>query len=459
MGSVYQRKNKLWINFKGPDGKREQWTTPFRPGQEKEAKALVDTIEKFIAEGKDLGDIDLGPITVEKYVQRWIRRREARGVADWHNDEGRMKKWVIPSIGGMRLAEVRPRHLVTLIDSLRSSTSLAPKTVYNIYSNLKALFRDAEIDELIDRNPCILTKFQLGPNVDKDPEWRDTAIFTRIEAERLISDPLIPEDRQVLYALQSIAMLRHGEAAGLTFRNYDATIEPLGRLTIATSYDKGRTKTGKPRAVPVHPTLAAILAEWKLKGWPEMMGRQPTSDDLIVPLPEGRRAKAGDMRRKHHTYKRWKKDLEALGLRHRRGHDLRRTGITLARQDGAQPDRLERCTHNVEKGHSTIDVYTAFMWENLCEEINKMRISRRTDKEVVALPVAVGQGQNPSDLKEEKPKMGGSSATPAATPAIKHESLPVVKQWRRRESKAWSSVYANPSKTRTYLSLLENASI
>ncbi len=37
--------------------------------------------------------------------------------------------------------------------------------------------------------------------------------------------------------------------------------------------------------MPAHPTLAAILAEWKLSAWAAMMGRQPTPDDLIVPMP------------------------------------------------------------------------------------------------------------------------------------------------------------------------------
>src|SRR3954453_16187168 len=36
--------------------------------------------------------------------------------------------------------------------------------------------------------------------------------------------------------------------------------------------------------MPAHPTLAAILAEWKLSGWAAMMGRQPTPDDLIAPM-------------------------------------------------------------------------------------------------------------------------------------------------------------------------------
>lgn len=47
--------------------------------------------------------------------------------------------------------------------------------------------------------------------------------------------------------------------AGLRWRHYDPTTPVLGRLTVATSYDKGMTKTKRPRLMPVHPTLAAIL--------------------------------------------------------------------------------------------------------------------------------------------------------------------------------------------------------
>ncbi|KFA91379.1 hypothetical protein Q664_22240 [Archangium violaceum Cb vi76] len=108
--------------------------------------------------------------------------------------------------------------------------------------------------------------------MDKEPTWRATAVFTRDELEMLISDSRVPPDRQVLY----------------------------------------------------HPTLAALLAEWKLRGWPEMMGRSPMPEDLVVPMPwptnRGPRVEFGGMRTDHHSYKRLVKDMEALGLRHRRGH-------------------------------------------------------------------------------------------------------------------------------------------
>lgn len=73
----------------------------------------------------------------------------------------------------------------------------------------------------------------LPKNVDKDPAWRTTAIFTRAEVVSLISDVRIPEPRRILHALKGLAALRHGEAAGLRWRDYDATVEPLGKLSRA----------------------------------------------------------------------------------------------------------------------------------------------------------------------------------------------------------------------------------
>jgi hypothetical protein len=62
------------------------------------------------------------------------------------------------------------------------------------------MFRDAKLADKIEQTPCCLTEKQLGPLVDKDPEWRPTAVFTRDEVETIISCPEIPFDRRVCYA-------------------------------------------------------------------------------------------------------------------------------------------------------------------------------------------------------------------------------------------------------------------
>jgi hypothetical protein len=85
-----------------------------------------------------------------------------------------------------------------------------------------------------------------------------------------------------------------------------------------------------------------MLAEWKLGGWVEMMGRAPRPDDLIVPLPpDAAEQRTGEPFRRHDdSSERWRKeDLPALEWRHGRHYEMRATFITLAMDDGADPRR------------------------------------------------------------------------------------------------------------------------
>ena len=145
---------------------------------------------------------------------------------------------------------MEPRHVNQVVQAVKN-LKRAPATVWNVYSVMQALFRDAQIEGLRRRDtPCILTERQLGKKRDAKKEWRSSAIFTREELGSLISDTRVPEDRRVMYALQGIGMLRHGEAAGLRWRHYLRGLEPLGRLVIATSCDTGDTKTSVERWMP-----------------------------------------------------------------------------------------------------------------------------------------------------------------------------------------------------------------
>jgi integrase len=150
------------------------------------------------------------------------------------------------------------------------------------------MFELAVVDELVEANPDHCQAGDLPKQRDRDPAWRSQGTFTVDEVERLISDPAIPVERRVQYALKALAGMRHGEAAALTWRAIDYTAEPLARINVVRGYnsttDKIKTtKTENGRAVPMHLTLAKILAAWRLSHWSRPYGRQPTLDDLVVP--------------------------------------------------------------------------------------------------------------------------------------------------------------------------------
>jgi integrase len=366
MSSLYVKGKTLYARFKDESGKWSSEATPFHPGQEVEARRYVKQLESRISATRGVTDaagLEPGtPITVAQYTTRWLKEREALHHVSQKDEACRLNKHMVPRIGHMLLDEVRPRHIREFVLDLRQGP-LAPRTIYHVYQTTALLFRTAVIEELIDATPCMVSRGVLPKKVDKDPNWRNGAIYTREEVEQLISDSRIPEDRRVLYALKGLAGLRHGEAAGLRWSHYDQQAQPMGALNL------GKTKTAVPRRVPVHPTLARVLAEWKLAGWERTYGRMPTPDDLITPTRNMTERTAQE------TPKQLHEDQDLLKMRRRRGHDLRRTFITLVQVDGARRDLLEAVTHG-PRG-DIVSIYTTFPWPALCAEVEKLKISLR----------------------------------------------------------------------------------
>ena len=329
-----------------------------------------------------------GPPTVRVYAEKWFDEREAGGLTRVGEDRAKFAKWVYPAMegGDLLVEEVRPRHLVEMVKTLRAEKK-APRTVRNVYYLAKAFLRDAAIAEIIPltANPAILNKVQLGKKRDGKVGWRAQAVFGRDEFELVISDHRVPPDRRLWYGLLCIGALRTGEAAGLRWRAVQDA-EPLDRMVVMTSYDDGTTKTEIERWMPIHPTLSALLAEWKL-AWGRTFGRPPTADDLVLPRVQNarsRKKKTCDptkMRIRQSSWKHLQWDLKVLGMRGRRVHDLRRTGISLYRADGAERDRLRRGTH--APSIDMMELYTEVEWKLMCAEIGKLKVRRRRPSEVV----------------------------------------------------------------------------
>ncbi len=403
-GRVYVRDGRLVVAFKDTQGKWHQHRTELRPGQEAAAERLLAEIRDAL----DVGETwTSGPLTVRAYVVgRWLETR--KHLASWKDDLARLKQHVLPAIGEMLLVDVRPRHLRDVIHALRikpaqlrSETDkprlLAPRTIRSIYSAVSALFRDAALEGLIEQSPAILRRETLPKIRDADPLWRQGALFTAGEVESLISDSRIPVDRRVFYALLFLAGCRFGEAAALRWRVLEEA-KPLDRLTLAVSYsanlkkEKG-TKTDTPRLVPVHPTLAKMLASWQQAGWALHQGRPPKDDDLIAPSGEGKHRSA------QHMLKRFHEDCARLGMRRRRQHDARRTFVSLALAGGADRESVKWIVHG--RPSDTLGLYTEVNWSRLCAAVAAIDVLPLEGRVVELRPIA-----SPKDGFSGDPKKG-----------------------------------------------------
>jgi hypothetical protein len=103
-------KNFLYVKFKDPaTGKWVKKATQFKPGQEREAEA----------EKRRLAGVSNAPLpkyTVHAWAEEWLRRR-SNEVNDWENDRARLEHHVLPAIGNLLLDDVRPLHLVDIVDT------------------------------------------------------------------------------------------------------------------------------------------------------------------------------------------------------------------------------------------------------------------------------------------------------------------------------------------------------
>jgi len=397
---VYARGSKLWIRFCDVGGKWRDASTGYSVGQEELARATLDEVLARVRDAPAPARAPNAVLTLRVYAEGWLAKRKTETVAD---DEGRVYNHILPVLGSTPLAELRPRQVRAFVDALTKKRRqgnrrkdgslvptdelLAPRTVRHVYGTLRAMLNDAVADELIAASPCVL-KDELPAKRDKDRTWRRTAVFTRDEVETIISAPSTPDDRRVLASLMFLGAMRFGEAAALTWRDYDPMCSPLGKLVIEKSYSTKKrkvkgTKTDNPREMPVHPTLARILATWKLSGFEQLTGRQPQPDDPIVP------SRRGAYRNVNASLRRFHEDLERIGLRARRQHDARRTFISIARADGAVADKLHFATHGPDGG--IMDDYTTLPWPELCDEVSKARINLREGTRIdMALPIAAG---------------------------------------------------------------------
>lgn len=373
MATLYLRKNRWWLSwFVG--GERFAKSTGYLVHEKEDALAAKAQLERELQARRALIIPERAQRVFAGYRKQWVENRKAQGKASAKDDEARLRH--CRELDPLLMSEVRPKHIRAVILRLRREDELAPRSIRNVFGVLHRLFQDAIVDELVVGNPCVLPEGDLPGKVDKDPAWRAQAVFTRAEVNQLLCDARIPEDRRVRYALFFLSGMRVGEVSALRWSCFAPDMEPLGRLLVSSSFDrrtkkvKGVKVEGRTREVPVHPTLARILADWKLGGWARTFGKKPKAEDLLMPSTAA--ASFGEHLRNVDALYAFHADLKTLGLRQRRLHDARRTFISLALADGARADVLKWVTHGPPG--DIISLYTTLPWPALCAEVAKLNV-------------------------------------------------------------------------------------
>ena len=281
MGDVLNRgtkdKPRWYCRFVDADGKRKQRATS-QPTRALALRVLAE-IEARICRGQ-VGVPELAPeeceraqVTVRELAERFLEeyrsprlkdlaryRREARTILGCR---------VLPVLGDRPAASVTTRDLERLRDD-ELAAGLAPASVVQTIAALSKLYALARKVGAVDcPHPATgCTRPRPAESID----FLDHAEVGRllVHAERA-APALHPMIATAIYA-----GLRKGELFGLRWS--DLALD-AGRIDVNRSYLLA-PKSGKPRHVPIHPSLAPILRAWR--------DRCPATEErLAFPVPSG----------------------------------------------------------------------------------------------------------------------------------------------------------------------------
>ncbi len=266
-------------------------------------------------------------------------------------DDSYLRNLVLPHLGDLPLARIRPTHLRQMVASL-SADGKAPATVRKAYQIANLILNQAVLDDKIVRTPARGVKL---------PSLRDSESEIRFLSPDEVAQlhEAIDARYRVAVSLGAYAGLRMGEMLGLQVANLDLLRR---RLTVTHSLTNlngsvslGPTKTkGSRRTISLPQTLveelAAHLAEF---------GTGP--EGVVVSSPQGSWVRASSWRQRF-----WNPAVEAAGLqRPLRFHDLRHTHASWLIAKGAHAKAIQE-----RLGHSSITV-TMDTYGHLMPEIDE----------------------------------------------------------------------------------------
>ena len=132
MGSIYRRGNKLWLRYRDGAKRWRSAASGFDVGQEAEARKVLARVEERLEVGFDITEGETGTPTLGQYAKRWVQEREAQGLPMAQENEQHLRLHILAVLGAMTIADIRPRHVRSFVQTLKAKPDFAPRTVRNI---------------------------------------------------------------------------------------------------------------------------------------------------------------------------------------------------------------------------------------------------------------------------------------------------------------------------------------
>ncbi len=242
-----------WLaEYKDGSGKRrfKQFT------RRKDADEFLLTVRGEVRAGVHVAESQ--SITVAKAADLWIERGETEKLEASTLASYRQHRdlHIVPAIGATKLSAMTVPGVQAFSDDLAKTKSRA--MVKKILGSLSAIFTEAQRRGLAAQNPVSAVKVRMPKREKGRPEMPTT------EELRAILQATSAKHKAFIYTA-AFTGLRASELRGLQWPDIDLKGGVLHVLRRADPYNKlGPPKSeAGTRTVPIGPTVAALLTEWK----------------------------------------------------------------------------------------------------------------------------------------------------------------------------------------------------
>jgi len=288
-----------------------------------------------------------GGITVSNYLDGWIADKSAHLRATTLRDYGRhIGSHIVPSLGHLRLGDLRTSHVTRLLQELlsgaRGTPPLGRTSVRRVHATPRSALRDAVRAELIEYNAAQNAVVPSRPRTRVNP-WEPEELGAFLD--HVAADPLGP-----VFELIANTGLRRGESAGLRWSDVNledgilVIRQQIVQLAGAVSacqlcggehrgilFGPPKTASGEARRVDLSGQATGALLMHKLAqdAAREKLGSAYRDHDLVFAQP------SGDPINPERLTKRFGELLAEAGLRRVRLHDLRHGRASLLLASGS----------------------------------------------------------------------------------------------------------------------------
>lgn len=325
-GRVRKLPSGRWqARYPGPDGidRPAPGTFPTKA----DAVAWLTNVEADMLRG-EWRDPDAGRVPLAEFAERWVKERPGLAPRTVVLYEGLLRNHIVPTLGGVDLADITPAKVRTWRQGLLDG-GLGAVTVAKAYRLLKTILNTAVDDELMRRNPCRIK----SAGSERSPE-RPVVTVPEVFA---VADHIRPWFRAMVL-LAAFTGLRWGELVALRRSDVDLTARVVhvrrAVVDVGGQLVEGSPKTAAGRrdvAIPaaIVPDLRVHLEEWSEAG---RNGRVFVGPRGAVP-------------RRPNFQPVWRDAIEKAGLEGLHFHDLRHAGNSFAARSGSLRDLMSRMGH------------------------------------------------------------------------------------------------------------------